>query len=32
MKQTMNKEEFLALYKRQQSSGLTVKDFCDNES
>ena len=32
MKQTMNKEEFLALYKRQQSSGLTIKDFCDNES
>ena len=28
----MSKEEFLALYKRQQSSGLTIKDFCDNES
>ena len=32
MKRTMSKEEFLALYKRQQSSGLTIKDFCDNES
>ena len=32
MKRTMSKEEFLALYQRQQSSGLTIKDFCDNES
>ena len=32
MKRSMSKEEFLALYKRQQSSGLTIKDFCDNES
>ena len=32
MKRSMSKEEFLALYKRQQSSGLIIKDFCDNES
>ena len=32
MKRSMSKEEFLALYQRQQSSGLTIKDFCDNES
>ena len=32
MKRSMSKEEFLALYERQQSSGLTINDFCDNES
>ncbi|WP_422850640.1 IS66 family insertion sequence element accessory protein TnpA [Bacteroides stercoris] len=32
MKRIMSKEKFLALYKRQQSSGLIIKDFCDNES
>ena len=28
----MSKEEFLAIYERQRSSGLSIKDFCDNES
>lgn len=28
----MSKGELLALYERQQSNGLTIKDFCDNES
>ena len=32
MKRSMSKEEFLALHERQQSSGLTIKDFCENES
>ena len=28
----MSKEEFLVLYKHQQSSRLTIKNFCDSES
>ncbi|WP_373135374.1 IS66 family insertion sequence element accessory protein TnpA [Phocaeicola plebeius] len=28
----MSKEEFLSVYERQQASGLTIKDFCENES
>ena len=28
----MSKEEFLAVYERQQSSGLTILDFCENEA
>lgn len=27
----MSKEEFLSVYERQQASGLTIKDFCENE-
>lgn len=32
MKRIMSKEEFLSVYERQQASGLTIKDFCENES
>ena len=32
MKQIMNKGDCLELDEHQQSSGLTIKDFCDNES
>jgi len=32
MKQIMSKEEFLAVYERQQSSGLSIRDFCENEA
>ena len=28
----MSKEEFLSVYERQQASGLTIKDFCENET
>lgn len=32
MKRIMSKEEFLSVYERQQASGLTIKDFCENEA
>lgn len=32
MKRIMSKEEFLSVYERQQVSGLTIKDFCENEA
>lgn len=32
MKRIMSKEEFLTVYERQQSSGWTIRDFCENES
>lgn len=32
MKRIMSKEEFLVVYERKQFSGLTIKDFCDNEA
>lgn len=32
MKRIMSKEEFLSVYERQQSSGLTIRDFCENEA
>lgn len=32
MKRIMSKEEFLAVYERQQFSGLTIRDFCENEA
>ena len=32
MQRIMSKEEFLSVYERQQASGLTIKDFCENES
>ena len=32
MKRIMSKEEFLSVYERQQASGLTIKDFCENET
>lgn len=28
----MNKEEFSAILERQQESGLSIRDFCSNES
>jgi putative transposase len=28
----MSKEDFLAILARQQQSGLSIKDFCENES
>jgi putative transposase len=28
----VSKEEFLAILERQQKSGLSIKDFCENES
>jgi putative transposase len=28
----VSKEEFLAILERQQKSGLSIKDFCTNES
>lgn len=28
----MSKEEFLSIRDRQQESGLSIKDFCENES
>ena len=28
----MNEQKFLALYQRQQESGLTIKEFCSNEA
>ena len=31
-RQIMSKEEFLSVYERQQASGLTIKDFCENET
>lgn len=32
MKRIMSKEEFLSVYEKQQSSGLTIRDFCENEA
>lgn len=32
MKRIMGKEEFQPVYERQQTSGLTIKDFCENEA
>ena len=32
MKRIMSKEEFLPVYERQQASGLTIRDFCENEA
>lgn len=32
MRRIMSKEDFLAILSRQQQSGLTIKDFCENES
>ena len=29
---TISKEEFMVILKRQQESGLSVKDFCENQS
>ena len=31
MRRTMSKEEFLAIFSRQQQSGLSIRDFCENE-
>ncbi|MDD3915013.1 MAG: IS66 family insertion sequence element accessory protein TnpB, partial [Bacteroidales bacterium] len=28
----VSKEEFMAILERQQKSGLSIKDFCANES
>ncbi|MBP8994800.1 MAG: hypothetical protein KBG30_13470 [Bacteroidales bacterium] len=28
----ISKEEFMVILERQQSSGLSIKDFCSNES
>lgn len=28
----MSKEEFQSVYERQQSSGLTIRDFCENKA
>lgn len=28
----MSKEDFLVVYERQQFSGLTIRDFCENEA
>ena len=32
MKRIMSKEESLSVYEKQQSSGLTIRDFCENEA
>lgn len=32
MRRIMSKEDFLAILDRQQQSGLTIKDFCENEA
>ena len=32
MKRIMSKEEFLVVYERPQSCGLTIRDFCENEA
>lgn len=32
MRRIMSKDDFLAILSRQQQSGLTIKDFCENES
>lgn len=32
MKRIMSKEEFQAVYERQQASGLTIRDFYENEA
>lgn len=32
MKHAMTKDVFLAIYDRQRASGLSIKDFCENES
>ncbi|MGL5981545.1 MAG: IS66 family insertion sequence element accessory protein TnpA [Phocaeicola sp.] len=31
MRHRMNKDEFLSILDRQRQSGLTIKDFCENE-
>ncbi len=32
MRRTMSKEDFLVILTRQQQSGLSIKDFCENEA
>lgn len=32
MRYTMSKEDFLVILARQQQSGLSIKDFCENEA
>lgn len=32
MRHTMSKDDFLAILARQQQSGLSIKDFCENEN
>ena len=32
MRRIMSKEDFLAILSRQQQSGLSIKDFCENEA
>lgn len=32
MKRIMSKEEFPSVYERQQTNGLSIKDFCENEA
>lgn len=32
MRRIMSKDDFLAILSRQQQSGLTIKDFCENEA
>lgn len=32
MRRIMSKEDFLAILARQQQSGLSIKDFCENEA
>ncbi|MGL4412224.1 MAG: IS66 family insertion sequence element accessory protein TnpA [Bacteroidales bacterium] len=32
MRHKMNKEEFLSILDRQRQSGLSIKDFCENEA
>ncbi|WP_163176606.1 transposase family protein [Bacteroides sp. 51] len=32
MRHIMSKEDFLSILDRQQQSGLTIKDFCENEA
>lgn len=32
MRRIMSKDDFLSILNRQQQSGLTIKDFCENEA
>lgn len=32
MRRIMSKDDFLAILARQQQSGLSIKDFCENEA
>lgn len=32
MKRIMSKDDFLTILARQQASGLSIKDFCENEA